>query len=229
MRLSPSTADGRAARAAAPGRPPEYCGRSVGVAPQAQLDARDQIAVGPNDANALAWIAERQIGAFAYCHGGPDGEDTGSVPAAAVASRSVDDAWPRHRPQGLRHAPPASRLRPLTEMPWPSGWRSFRYGKCASAAEFRLNRAPSCEDIIRYNSRQPRRCPVQEIVEQFCEADPKLAGYAKDQNYLCTKRDGAPPRHQTRHTPFPIRRRIPRHPIARPMIRDFRVLSGCAG
>ena len=38
---------------------------TVGVAPHAYLDARDQIAVSPNDANALARIEEPQFGAIA--------------------------------------------------------------------------------------------------------------------------------------------------------------------
>jgi len=50
---------------------------TAGVAPHAYLDARDQIAVSPNDANALARIEEPQFGAFADRHGGADGEDAG--------------------------------------------------------------------------------------------------------------------------------------------------------
>ena len=50
---------------------------TAGVPPHAHLDARDQIAVAPNDANALARIEEPQIGAFADRHGCADSEDAG--------------------------------------------------------------------------------------------------------------------------------------------------------
>jgi len=57
-------------RGAIPEAPPARCARLA-------FDARDQIAVGFNDANAFARIEEPQIGAFADRHGGTEREDAG--------------------------------------------------------------------------------------------------------------------------------------------------------
>ena len=49
----------------------------AGVAPDPHFDARDQIAVGCNYADAFARIKESQISAFADSHSGADRENAG--------------------------------------------------------------------------------------------------------------------------------------------------------